>query len=112
MGDTERDSAFGSLLRAHRQARGLTQEALAERTGVGTRTIQELERGAHQPYRDTLARLVKGLELGRQERLWFEQAAQPLPRRHPNLVGIASSRKTLIAARTSHQSIPQTFPSR
>lgn len=82
MVDPERDDAFGRLLRAYRQTRGLTQEALAECTGLGTRTVQELERGANRPHRETLARLVDGLQLAGEERHFFEQAARPIPRRH------------------------------
>jgi predicted ATPase/DNA-binding XRE family transcriptional regulator len=73
--------AFGPLLRRHRLAAGLTQEALAERTGLGTRSIQHLEGGTHLPHRDTLARLVGALGLGGAERSRFARAARPGPRR-------------------------------
>ena len=39
-------ATFGSLLREHRLAAGLTQEALSERSGVSPRTIQEIEAGS------------------------------------------------------------------
>ncbi len=39
---------FGELLRQHRRAAGLTQEALAERTGLSIRGLSDLERGARQ----------------------------------------------------------------
>jgi transcriptional regulator with XRE-family HTH domain len=42
---TTTSSTFKSLLRHHRLAAGLTQEALAERAGVSARGIQQLERG-------------------------------------------------------------------
>ena len=46
---------FGALLKAFRKAAGLTQEALAERAGLSTRGLQDLERGVHQtPRRDTV----------------------------------------------------------
>src|SRR5579859_5875798 len=51
----------GELLRRYRLAAGLTQEALAERSGLSARSIQHLERGETRPYRDTLQRLVKAL---------------------------------------------------
>src|SRR4051794_24032536 len=45
---------FGELLRRHRRARELTQEALAERAGVSARAVSDLERGARaHPYRET-----------------------------------------------------------
>jgi transcriptional regulator with XRE-family HTH domain len=41
----EATAAFGRLLRQHRPAAGLTQEASAERASVGVRSLQALERG-------------------------------------------------------------------
>jgi transcriptional regulator with XRE-family HTH domain len=59
---------FGALLRRHRLAAGLTQEALAERAGVSARTVSDLERGlAHAPHRDTVARLGGALALAADE---------------------------------------------
>jgi non-specific serine/threonine protein kinase len=72
--------AFGPLLRRHPLAAGLTQEALAEATGLGTRSIQHLEGGTHLPHRDTLARLVGVLGLGAEEGKRFARAARPAPR--------------------------------
>lgn len=40
---------FGRLLREHRLAAGLTQESLAERAGMGVRSVQGLERGESKP---------------------------------------------------------------
>jgi non-specific serine/threonine protein kinase len=73
-------AAFAWLLREHRLAAGLTQEALAERAGVGFRTIQDLEGGAHHPRRGTLAKLVCALGLVGARRDRFEAAAHPMPR--------------------------------
>src|SRR5215204_499749 len=53
------ESDFGGLLRRYRVAAGLTQEQLAERAGVSTRGISDLERGAHGlPRKDTLQLLL------------------------------------------------------
>src|SRR5262249_9125759 len=68
------------LLRAYRVAAGLTQEALAERAGLGTRTIQGLERGEGQPRRATAERLARELGLGDHERAGLAAAARPAPR--------------------------------
>jgi DNA-binding XRE family transcriptional regulator len=51
MPESENGSSFGALLRQHRLDRGLTQEALAERAGLGARSIQHLERGEVRPQR-------------------------------------------------------------
>ena len=55
------DRAFAQLLKEHRLGRGLIQEALAERAGLGVRSIQGLERGENRPLRDTRQRLAEAL---------------------------------------------------
>jgi predicted ATPase/transcriptional regulator with XRE-family HTH domain len=70
-------SLFGDLLRKHRIAANLTQEALAERAGLSARGISDLERGARtHPYRETLSMLVSALGLNGAERAAFIQAAK------------------------------------
>jgi transcriptional regulator with XRE-family HTH domain len=60
---TQSTTAFGPLLRQHRVAAGLTQEALAERAGLSVYGIQKLEAGTTHPYRDTAQRLALALGL-------------------------------------------------
>jgi predicted ATPase/DNA-binding XRE family transcriptional regulator len=75
---------FGSLLRRHRLAAGLSQEALAERARMSTDGISALERGHRRtPQRETLALLCGALALDGAQRLEFEAAASraPVPRR-------------------------------
>ncbi|HEY3607154.1 MAG TPA: tetratricopeptide repeat protein [Pseudonocardiaceae bacterium] len=56
--------AFGALLHAGRRSAGLSQEELAERSGLSVRTIRELEHGrTRRPYRDSVHRLADALEL-------------------------------------------------
>ena len=54
---------FGRHLRSCRCAHGLTQEALAERSGLSPDTIRRLERGTFSPSLDTLRKLCGGLQL-------------------------------------------------
>lgn len=76
---------FGELLRRLRVARGLTQQLLAERSGVSVRGLSDLERGArHVPQRETIQRLIAGLELAEDEQALLLAAAQREPR--PRLV--------------------------
>jgi transcriptional regulator with XRE-family HTH domain len=70
------DGTIGSRLRAARRGRGLTQEALAERSGVSIELIGKLERGKRETARiTTLTSLSNALGvplsalLGRRERL-------------------------------------------
>src|SRR5438445_8583538 len=61
-GDTA--PAFGTLLRRHRLAAGLTQEELAERASLSKRSISDIERGVpHTPRKDTVALLADALAL-------------------------------------------------
>jgi predicted ATPase/DNA-binding XRE family transcriptional regulator len=71
---------FATLLRRYRLVAGLTQEALAERVGLGARSIQDLERGIHQPRRATARKLAGVLLLDDRQRRAFEDAARPTPR--------------------------------
>jgi predicted nucleotidyltransferase/DNA-binding XRE family transcriptional regulator len=50
----------GTMLRRARKQRGLTQRALAERTGVAQTTIARIESGRHQPTLRTLTTLLAG----------------------------------------------------
>jgi len=78
---TETGARFADMLREYRLQAGLTQEALAERAGVSTRAITALERGANQPLRDTVARLVTALGLADADQARFLALAMPTPRR-------------------------------
>jgi tetratricopeptide (TPR) repeat protein/transcriptional regulator with XRE-family HTH domain len=55
---------LGVVLRERRTAAGLTQEQLAEQTGLGVRTIRDLERGlVSRPHRESIAMLAAALGL-------------------------------------------------
>jgi predicted ATPase/DNA-binding XRE family transcriptional regulator len=71
---------FASLLRARRQGAGLTQQELAERSGLGVRTLRELEKGrATRPQRNTVELLADALELTGAARVQFEASARGIP---------------------------------
>jgi class 3 adenylate cyclase len=73
--EVEQSQSFAVLLKDYRVAAALTQEGLAERAGVSTRTVSDLERGLYQaPHRDTVARLVEALELTPQQQANLEAA--------------------------------------
>ena len=73
--------SLGGLLREQRLAAGLTQEALAERAGVGSRSLQDLERGLARPHRETLQRILRALDLSPEQQAPLLDAWQPAPRR-------------------------------
>ncbi|MFF9478633.1 helix-turn-helix domain-containing protein [Streptomyces sp. NPDC014733] len=61
--------AFGEVLRRLRSRAGLTQEELAERSGVSTRTIRGLETGSRvNPRMTTVQELARALPLAPDER--------------------------------------------
>lgn len=62
--ETRSDGSFADMLRRSRKSAGLTQEALAELSGVSTRTVSDLERGINRaPRSDTLMMLASALDL-------------------------------------------------
>ena len=67
--ETTNPASFATLLRRHRIAAGLSQEALAERAGLSARAISDLERGLRRaPYCDTIRLLADALGLTPEER--------------------------------------------
>ena len=75
-------TAFGDLLRDHRQVAGVTQETLAERAGLGVRTVRNLEAGRTQPRVDTVTLLATALGLSAADRAALRAAVRgPAPAR-------------------------------
>jgi predicted ATPase len=71
-------SDFGSLLRRHRLAAGLSQQSLAERARMSVDGISALERGYRKtPQFETLTLLAGALTLTEEQRSEFVAAAQP-----------------------------------
>lgn len=54
---------FGAHIKALRDARHLTQEALAERSDLSVDAIRRIERGAFSPSLNTVDGLAKGLDV-------------------------------------------------
>jgi hypothetical protein len=68
---------FGSRLRACRRSSGLSQQELAERSGLSIRAISKLECGRTRwPYPDSVDRLADALGLRHAERAEFTAAAE------------------------------------
>jgi transcriptional regulator with XRE-family HTH domain len=85
------DEPFGVLLRRHRVAAALSQEALAARAGLSTRAVSDLERGVkNRPYLDTVRRLAEALGLEPTAQAELAIAARP-SESHFDAVSIAPS---------------------
>ncbi len=79
MGATEdpAGTSFAGMLRRCRHSAGLSQEELAERSRVATRTISDLERGrATRPYRQTVSSLAAALGLEGAQRDQFARLSR------------------------------------
>lgn len=74
---TTAEPALGALLHAWRKRALLTQEQLADRSGVSVRTIRKLEAGqVRRPHSQSLQRLAGALGLTDQERAALSTAQQ------------------------------------
>ncbi|HEX3301698.1 MAG TPA: helix-turn-helix domain-containing protein [Thermomicrobiales bacterium] len=71
---------FADLLRSHRIAAALSQEALAEKAGLSVRAISDLERGVKShPYLETVRLLADALNLTLPQRATLATVARPVP---------------------------------
>ena len=78
------DSSFASLVRHLRQTIWLTQEELAEKSGLSPRTIQALEGGhVRRPHRESIRLLADALGLHGGARAEFVAAAHQGTRGDP-----------------------------
>jgi transcriptional regulator with XRE-family HTH domain len=72
-----RTATFAALVQRWRHAANLTQEGLAEKSGLSPRSIQNLERGrVSRPRRDSVRLLADALGLTGRVRAEFEHAAR------------------------------------
>ena len=108
---------FGSALREHRMAHGLTQEALAERALLSPTAIAALERGRNRaPRMSTLHQLAKALELKPEEMADLartldaapttERAEERADGRDPSSSRAESAPSLIPSARTDRISLP------
>jgi transcriptional regulator with XRE-family HTH domain len=74
----DRGTTLAANLRALRQDRGLTLDALAAASGVSRAMISKIERGAAVPTATVLGRLAGGLEVGLSRLLGAAQARGPV----------------------------------
>jgi predicted ATPase/transcriptional regulator with XRE-family HTH domain len=73
-----RSVPLSELVRRYRSLEGLSQEQLAERSGLSTRQISDLERGLRtMPRLETIRMLAEGLALGDEDRSQLLLAARP-----------------------------------
>ena len=78
-GQAQARAGFGELLRQYRLACGLSQEELAERSGLAVRTIANMERGrTARPHRRSVRSLADALGLPEPQREQLDRASRLL----------------------------------
>jgi tetratricopeptide (TPR) repeat protein/transcriptional regulator with XRE-family HTH domain len=79
-GGSVQAGAFGRLLREHRRAAGLTQEELAERSGISVRSIADAESGrTARPHRKSVQLIAAALRLaGPQQAAFYAAGRGPM----------------------------------
>ena len=92
----------GVLLRQYRLARGLTQEELADRSGLTARTVANIERGRTRPYRSSARSLADALALSQAEREELDRASR--------LIADASAARAGEAPGPDRQVVPWQLP--
>lgn len=104
---SEDDGVFAVRLRALRQAAGVSQQELADRSGLSVRAISNLERGRTRwPYRDSLERLADSLHLaGTQRADFIAVGRRPLPAAPLPANGYRATADTDAAGRADQGSI-------
>jgi tetratricopeptide (TPR) repeat protein/transcriptional regulator with XRE-family HTH domain len=76
-GHSPASGTFGALVRRHRLASGLSQEELADRSGLSVRAITDMERGrTTRPHRHSVQALSDALGLPDSERRRLDRAAR------------------------------------
>jgi predicted ATPase/DNA-binding XRE family transcriptional regulator len=104
---TSKTLPLAYLLRRFRLTAGLSQEALAERSGLSTRAISDLERGLRTaPRPETVRMLTDALSLTDDERAELIQAARPDLWQRPEEVEEAVDRERTQAHRPRVRSLP------
>jgi tetratricopeptide (TPR) repeat protein/transcriptional regulator with XRE-family HTH domain len=78
-GESRRGAEFGLLLAGIRVDRGLSQEELADRSGISVRTIRDIERGrVRRPRRTSICLLAEALALTDAEWAALKNEARPV----------------------------------
>lgn len=89
---------FGTNLRSLRKRRGMSQEMLAEKLGLSSHSVSNLERGVHAPRFTTMEKLVRILDATAEEffRQPVMQRRRDIPSKHsrnPSMPKTVAQRK-------------------
>ncbi len=108
-GQAQACAGFGELLRQYRLACGLSQEELAERSGLAVRTIANMERGrTARPHRRSVRSLADALALPEPQREQLDRSARLLT--DLDLARVPEAREPLVAGTQPPPVIPRQLP--
>jgi len=65
---------MGGIIRAAREARGMTQAALSQKTNIATRTIMDIENDKRHPTYEVFFKIIRALDLSADQIFWPEKA--------------------------------------
>ncbi|OPY66755.1 MAG: HTH-type transcriptional regulator SinR [Syntrophorhabdaceae bacterium PtaU1.Bin034] len=90
---------IGNRIKTLRQARGISQEKLAEKTSLNTKYISSIERGKANPTLDTFIKIADALKLGIPELFNIEYEPKELAQLIAGLISEGDSTKLQLAAK-------------
>lgn len=92
---------FGQIIKDARQAAGLTQDDLAEQSGVTTRYIMAIENENRQPSMKVLFKLIRALKISADTIFYPEiQHADKKKEHLIHMIQLCDERETKVAAAT------------
>ncbi len=99
MAEVSSRTQLAALVRDLRLQAELTQEALAERAGLGPRSVQAIELGESRPRRETVEQLARALGLNEAARAELLKLAKPVPRDRRRGLSDQTSRDSSLSGR-------------
>lgn len=92
---------FGQIIKDARQAAGLTQDDLAEQSGVTTRYIMAIENENRQPSMKVLFKLIRALKISADTIFYPEIQHTDKKKEHLiHMIQLCDERETKVAAAT------------
>ena len=94
-------NTLGQIIKDARQAAGLTQDELAEQTGITTRYIMAIENESRQPSMKVLFQLIRALKISADTIFYPEIQRTDKKKEHLiHMVQLCDERETTVATAT------------
>jgi transcriptional regulator with XRE-family HTH domain len=96
---TDVKNLIGKQIKTLRQAKGMSQEEVAEKSSMNSKYLSGIERGKANPTLDTLTRLADALKVGVPELFNYELEPKELAQLVAGLITEGDERKLQLAAK-------------